>query len=524
MIANSNNKRSKQNNKQNNDKTLKSRSSTLSDKTTLLICGFIRECVPSGDTKNTKTDTNTNDTTNTSTIPSATIPANLVELICKYHGALDITVKKNKQVYGIGLNLCGELGFDHENKVNSLTKLKLFENSPDPNIFVNAYSYVILDKKDDDDSNATSTIAQACGANNYGQLAVAPKIRREEVHTFSKIENNVFSRNNVNVKFISQSVGASHIFFVTDKNELYGCGSNDCGQLGINTISKKEEIPQKVSYSKIFKNEKIKDIRCGVDHAIFLAENGKLFSCGDNSKGQCGLGREIQQTKTIRPIKWDIKDPGQASFTLTNSLSSRDFIISIVNGTLFQQIEKIDCTFYSTFCLDWKGDVWYFGSNQSCVFGIGGYAYHKQYTPRQHGFFKGRPKIVDIRCGAAHVCCLDENGNVYTWGQNKQGQCGADNEIQVLLGNWQITSPSKLKYIEYKIKSIDCGEYHTVLRTINDDLICFGFNNACQCLVKSGKEFVFCPTFISKDSFLPKDCQKLVHVICGCQTTCIIVE
>jgi len=40
--------------------------------------------------------------------------------------------------------------------------------------------------------------------------------------------------------------------------------------------------------------------------------------------------------------------------------------------------------------------------------------------------------IVAIQCGASHSMARTQQGNMYTWGKNTQGQCGQGNVEDVL--------------------------------------------------------------------------------------------
>ena len=69
-------------------------------------------------------------------------------------------------------------------------------------------------------------------------------------------------------------------------------------------------------------------------------------------------------------------------------------------------------------------------------------------------------KYKKISCGAFHVCCIDIKNNIYTFGDNSDGQCGISKEIK------KISCP-KLLEVNENIQSIDCGAYHTIIKTSN---------------------------------------------------------
>jgi alpha-tubulin suppressor-like RCC1 family protein len=79
--------------------------------------------------------------------------------------------------------------------------------------------------------------------------------------------------------------GDSHSIILTENDELYVCGSNIFGQLGLGDNNNRN------LYTKLENNfGKMKNIVCGDNYNIILNENNELFVCGENFSGQLGLG------------------------------------------------------------------------------------------------------------------------------------------------------------------------------------------------------------------------------------------
>ena len=63
--------------------------------------------------------------------------------------------------------------------------------------------------------------------------------------------------------------------------------------------------------------------------------------------------------------------------------------------------------------------------------------------------------IVDVDCGAKHICALSKEGNVYVWGFNSHGQLG--------LGDWRYRgTPEKVDLKDKDIVSVGCGDYYSM--------------------------------------------------------------
>lgn len=59
---------------------------------------------------------------------------------------------------------------------------------------------------------------------------------------------------------------------------------------GLHDRRKFSNIPKSLSFDIL-----ISDIACGYAHSLILSRSGELFSLGDNTKGQLGLGdRELE--------------------------------------------------------------------------------------------------------------------------------------------------------------------------------------------------------------------------------------
>jgi alpha-tubulin suppressor-like RCC1 family protein len=84
-------------------------------------------------------------------------------------------------------------------------------------------------------------------------------------------------------KFLSSGI-------ITSYNILYVCGNSASGHLGTNGVILKYTL---MPNSLTFQNNDIKMVRFGQSHTLILKNNGELYSCGQNYYGQLGLGNNI---------------------------------------------------------------------------------------------------------------------------------------------------------------------------------------------------------------------------------------
>ncbi|XP_074228387.1 secretion-regulating guanine nucleotide exchange factor isoform X5 [Camelus bactrianus] len=129
------------------------------------------------------------------------------------------------------------------------------------------------------DSEAAPAAAAlfAWGANSYGQLGLGHK---EDVLLPQQLSD--FCKPGC-VKRITG--GGGHSAIVTDEGDLFVCGLNKDGQLGLGHT---EEVLY-FTPCKSLLGCPVQQVACGWDFTIILTENGQVLSCGSNSFGQLGV-------------------------------------------------------------------------------------------------------------------------------------------------------------------------------------------------------------------------------------------
>ncbi|KAJ5067427.1 claret isoform a [Anaeramoeba ignava] len=137
------------------------------------------------------------------------------------------------------------------------------------------------------------------GSNHYGQFGFDSK-------TLKETEKPILMMKNVSKIFSGNS--SEHIFLLNSNQELFGCGYNYDGQLGLGKSRKEEKEIQNLTKIQNIPKGKIIDIQCGFNHSIMLIEDEnqnpkrKLYSCGYHQSN--GLGKdEDEYTYEFTEIK-----------------------------------------------------------------------------------------------------------------------------------------------------------------------------------------------------------------------------
>ncbi|KAL2941860.1 Ultraviolet-B receptor UVR8, partial [Bienertia sinuspersici] len=232
-----------------------------------------------------------------------------------------------------------------------------------------------------------------------------------------------------------------------ESGRVYASGLNDYGQLGISDDTDYAMEPAEVSGIE----KEIKHISAGYCHSCAITVDGELYMWGKNSNGQLGFGKSAPKAVS-RPSK-----------------------IECLTGVIIEMAalgsEHSVAVTDEGVTLSWgEGSSGRLGhESQSGLFGF--LSSRSEYTPRLVKRLEG-VKVKTVAAGLLHSACIDENGNVYIFGQRKTDKLSFGNSD---LGTGQ-SMVSELPISE----EVACGGYHTCVITRNGQLYAWGSNeNGC---------------------------------------------
>ena len=196
--------------------------------------------------------------------------------------------------------------------------------------------------------------------------------------------------------------------------------------------------------------------------AAAYTEAGELYSWGHN--GYCQLGN------------------GSTNQGLTPSL--------IQNSLLGRKVVQVACGSHHSLCLTADGDIFSWGQNNCGQIGSG--TTTNQSTPRKVSASFGGRKVVGITCGQTSSMAVLENGEVYGWGYNGNGQLGLGNNINQL-------NPQRVTALQgVVVTNVVCGYAHTLAVTDEGALYAWGANSYGQ--LGTGNKANSCtPTKVGED-------------------------
>ncbi|KAL9652104.1 hypothetical protein ABK040_015905 [Willaertia magna] len=212
------------------------------------------------------------------------------DISCGYEHT--IIVNEENELFGSGCNFDGQLGFEEDKIIKGFTKITVpieLKELKIEKIICNYNNSAIITKNGK---------LYLCGSNANQMLGLDYKIKN--IKKFTKLNND-----DILNSFVTDiAFGLCHTIIVIKEKELFGCGCNASGQLGLE--SKKSTI----DFTKInFNNGNIKKIKCGSYFTIILNNFNELFSCGENEKFQTGhFTKQNIETFTKNNNLTNIKD------------------------------------------------------------------------------------------------------------------------------------------------------------------------------------------------------------------------
>lgn len=225
------------------------------------------------------------------------------------------------------------------------------------------------------------------------------------------------------------SIYGSFSAAVTEDGDLYMWGCNKCGQLGDGTTND-SSIP-----IKIMKNYKFKSVDLGSDHSAAITESDDLYLWGYNGAGRIGNG-STKNKNEITP----------------NYIMGNVSVVSL--GTGFSA------------AITNNGKLYAWGTNCDGQLGV----------DKEKCLFSSSPieiisdvKFKSISLGYSYAGAIDEKGNLYTWGNNNQGQ----------LGDGTTTKRYEPQIVLSDVEIIDFGNVHSAAVS-NGKLFTWGCNSHYQ--------------------------------------------
>ncbi|XP_036432336.1 secretion-regulating guanine nucleotide exchange factor isoform X3 [Colossoma macropomum] len=235
------------------------------------------------------------------------------------------------------------------------------------------------------DTPRTKCALYTWGANSFGQLG--------QGHAEDQAEPQRVDGAQEQTRLRAITGGGGHSALITETGELLVCGQNHKGQLGLGHISDVTTF----RLCPLPGSQTVQQVSCGWDFTILLTDDGHVLACGSNAFGQLGVSPEIKYT--AEPL-------------LIKSLSEP--VISVATGLRH------------ALAVTGSGGVYQWGTGLSAQ---AKRALNPQPVPvhltcKEPHLVPGLNQVTcqKVAAGSAHSVCLTVAGDVFLWGSNKYGQ------------------------------------------------------------------------------------------------------
>jgi alpha-tubulin suppressor-like RCC1 family protein len=282
------------------------------------------------------------------------------------------------------------------------------------------------------------------GLNPLGQLG------RDTADGTGLIATQIDASNLPGLAIVHVAAGSSHSLLLADNGTVFSFGDNSDGQLGLGALSGDVPIATAIDMSSLA-GKMITQVAAGSLHSLLLADDGSVFSFGSNLLGQAGLGNLVDDT----PVATPIIDIGLAGKAITQvAAGGRHSLLLADDGSVFS-----------------------FGRNLDAQLGLGFAGVEVPIAiPIDMTNLPGKT-ITQLAAGNSHSLLLADDGTVFSFGSNSNGRTGNGTTTF-----WTLrATPIDMTNVAGKtITQIAAGGGHSLLLADDGSVFSFGANNLGQ--------------------------------------------
>ena len=293
--------------------------------------------------------------------------------------------------------------------------------------------------------------------------------------------------------------GYDYNFVIDNENNVYSWGDNSSGQCGLgDKILIKS--PKQLFFPELTEDDYIDNIICGNSFTYFISNNNKIFLCGFNI-----ILKKYSYNPTLLDLGFDSN--------IIQIKSGEDFILFLTD----------------------KGNVYSMGFGSEGQLGIKNISNLSEY---EHKKYCSKPtKILNsiklISCGYKHSFAISYNGEILGWGKNNKGQLGLNfcEETKGGEENCNVLIPEQIEYYfeDIEIKNIICGKNFTFFQTNNNELLGCGNNDKDQLGIQDNNNKQKLVTKMCSDYIIPTEIEqfsllKVIKISCGEEHSLAIIQ
>ncbi|KAK8398901.1 hypothetical protein O3P69_004178 [Scylla paramamosain] len=276
------------------------------------------------------------------------------------------------------------------------------------------------------------------------------------------------------IRKVAVNSGGKHCLALTADGDVYSWGEGDDGKLGHGNKSPYDR-PRLI---ETLQGKGVVEIACGGAHSAAITSSGELYTWGKGRYGRLGHGDSEDQfrPKLVEALvgyrvidvacgsgdaqtlcivdddsvwSWGDGDYGK----LGRGGSDGCKVPMRIDGLANQGIIKVECGSQFSVALSRSGTVFTWGKGDYHRLGHGTDDHVRR--PRKVMALQGK-RVISIATGSLHCVCCTSEGEVYTWGDNDEGQLGDSTTNAIQRPRLVMALQAK------KINRVACGSAHTL--------------------------------------------------------------
>ena len=318
-------------------------------------------------------------------------------------------------------------------------------------------------------------------------------------------------------EIIDIACGYKHCLALAKTGYLFAWGCGLDGKLGFNINSGEEPIPKEVQFPKgtklikvkkkkilPLKSTKITSISCSSFNTYCLTNAGELLVCGSNAKGQCGVPNSNKGCELTKETKIPLE-----CAHLRDHFSPILLLLEAFKLVKFKQIASNGET---GMAVTNDGKVFVWGSNEQGQLGTGfspDVTY--QESPQPLAIFK-RVDIKSVSCGGHHTAFLAANGEVHVCGSSENGRLGLGETVMHFQNPYQYIP--RIVIGLPNIKKVACGYSHTIALDDSNHIWSWGSGWFGKLGLGNTVDRIT-PTMVPSNSFYPHLKEQIKEIACG---------
>lgn len=335
------------------------------------------------------------------------------------------------------------------------------------------------------------------------------------------------------------SAGEDHTLALTEDGQVWAWGSNDSGQLGDGTTGNRTTpVPVKV----VSGMAKIMRIDAGNDFSMALDEQGTLWAWGSNAVHQisvdesvmfhtpvritlpspviyfaCGNGRSFASDNVGtngRLWAWGDNTNGLLGVGHANPVHG---YVEITKPSGMGAVSGLATCDGASYAIGFAGRVWSWGLNDAGQLGDGTLTARMSPVAVILTTSPPLPAVKAISAGNEHVMARCNDGSVWTWGSNSNGQLAIMTTPPTAYSN----SPYKVTSAMSSDTAIGAGDAHCLAVISDGILAAWGANGEGQLGINSQtdrSQVIYPPNYL--DPLNNGDTAKYVRVAGGVGYSC----